>query len=143
MTNKKKPRRRGLEQQGFAFPEVPVNMSSFDEKTLRDAYSGDVITEGRVRKPLRAGGREFTVTGFGPGYADAVELIPREKFPDRVTTYEKKLKVKEGDAARNDPKGFYYGMAVRSGGREYVLGRRLERRTRKEVGNGKRKAPAH
>jgi hypothetical protein len=52
---------------------------------------------------------------------EAYRLTPVGLFTEPVTSYNAKVRIDGGDAARNDPKGFYHGMGVEHGGKRWVL----------------------
>lgn len=98
-----------------------------DEGDIRVSYSADVIAmEGRVRTPFRHGSHLWacvSIVGRSNAYLEleAYRLTPQVMFAAPVTSYNAKLRIDGGDAARNDPNGFYHGMTVKHGGIRYVL----------------------
>lgn len=96
------------------------------EGDIAAAYSADVIaTNGRIRKPFkfRYQGQEFPccTVGMSSNNADAYRLLTPEQFALPTTTYAEKTHHDGGETARNDPMGFYHGMAVKHGGKNFVL----------------------
>lgn len=94
-----------------------------DEGDIHGSYSADCIAEGQpVRKPFRFEGELWVTVGLsGSKQAEAYRLLPARLFPRTVTTYAAKVRPDHGEAARNDPHGFYDGMTVKHGGQTYVL----------------------
>jgi len=97
-----------------------------DRGDIAEATCCDTIAmEGRVRDPIRFGGHLVCITGgsYGPRGEEATgyKLLDPRQFPRTVTSYYEKIAIEGGDAARRDPFGFYDGMKVKHGGREYVL----------------------
>ena len=97
------------------------------EGDIHASYSADVIAmENRIRAPFRHGSHLWAcvaIAGRGDQGQEfeAYLLTPEAMFTAPVTSYGDKVRVEGGDAARNDPKGFYHGMAVKHGGTSYVL----------------------
>ncbi len=86
------------------------------------SYSGDVIAmDNRVRKPFRYRGGLWVTTGVGHDRFKVYQLIDERLFDGAVTTYGDKVTADGGDCARHDPRGFYHGMAVKQGGKQYIL----------------------
>lgn len=87
---------------------------------IAEAYSAD-----RIRKPfIWQGNLMVTVSGGGPGPVwEAYRLVPLKSFPGTPTTYAAKVcgQGDHGEAARNDPLGFYHGMTVKSGGQSFIM----------------------
>lgn len=93
-----------------------------DEGDIAASYSADVIAmHGRIRKPFVLRGCMFVCTGIGGHRTDAYRLVAERAFDGAPTTYSAKVRADGGEVARNDPKGFYHGVAVRHGGKTYVL----------------------
>jgi hypothetical protein len=94
-----------------------------DEGDIHSSYSADCIAQGQpVRKPFRFEGELWLTVGLsGSDQAKAYRLIPARLFPRTVTTYADKVLPDHGEAARNDPRGFYDGMRVTHGGQAYAL----------------------
>jgi hypothetical protein len=93
------------------------------------SYSGDCIATGQpVRKPFR---RECElwltvgISGFGDlthrATASAYRLLPVRLSKHTPLTYEAKTGPDQGEAARNDPLGFYDRVTVKHGGQAFVL----------------------
>jgi hypothetical protein len=97
------------------------------EGDIHASYSADLISmSGKIRKPFKHGAYLWACVGIiGRGDSgqelEAYRLTPAALFPEPVTSYNAKVAIHHGDAARNDPKGFYHGMAVKHGGLTYVL----------------------
>jgi hypothetical protein len=95
------------------------------EGDIMASYSGDTIAmESRVRKPFQYKGRLWVCVGTrgrgGVMEAEAYRLTLAAAFA-KATTYREKLSIDNGDCARNDPQGFYHGMAVQAGGQAMVM----------------------
>lgn len=92
------------------------------EGDIRASYSADLIgMEGRVRSPFRLQGGLWAGTGIGKGAFTAYRLLPLEAFEGEATTYAEKVHADGGEAARNDPSGFYHGMQIRWSKASFVL----------------------
>jgi hypothetical protein len=98
---------------------------------INRAYSADLIaTNDRVRKPFQYLGELWvctSITGWGltrsgcTVYA-AYRLTPERMFIGVPMTYHARTGTAEtAEAARNDPFGFYHGMAVKHGSEAFVL----------------------
>ena len=93
------------------------------------SYSADRISEEKpIRKPFQWEGSLWVCTGSaGRGcgvqdYAHAYRLLPEKRFDGEATTYRARTAgEKLCEAARNDPMGFYHGVAVRHKGQRFVL----------------------
>ena len=88
------------------------------------SYSGDRIGMGKpLRKPFSwKGGLWVCVGGSYRGneiVAKAYRLTHPQLFEGNPVTYAEKTA--DGDAARDDPNGFYHGMKVTCAGVDYVL----------------------
>tara|TARA_R110000744_G_scaffold355384_1_gene461909 strand:+ start:13474 stop:13773 length:300 start_codon:yes stop_codon:yes gene_type:complete len=59
-------------------------------------------------------------SGKGEGI-EAYRLVHPDAFPRQATTYAKRTREDGGEAARQDPNGFYDGMTVNRGKQELVL----------------------
>jgi hypothetical protein len=103
----------------------PVTNHEYGEGDISASYSADVIAQsGRVRKPFkhRWQGQDYLWVSVGhtpPGTVGAFRLVTPDVFALPTTTYTEK--VKDAEAARNDPMGFYHGMAVKHAGKTFVL----------------------
>jgi hypothetical protein len=94
------------------------------EGDIHASYSADLIAmTGKVRAPFRHGSHLWICVGIRgrEPELEAYRLTPESMFTDPVTSYSAKVSRDSGDAARNDPQGFYHGMAVEHGGMRYVL----------------------
>ena len=93
------------------------------EGDISASYSGDVIAlKGRVRKPFRFQSQLWVCVGLSGrdrSTAKAYRLIEAWWFEGTAVTYNEKTH--GGEAARNDPSGFYHGVRVSRGGESYVL----------------------
>lgn len=94
------------------------------------SYSADRISEGKpVRTPFEWSGNFWvTVSICGKGLTNSGEqefqayrIIPPAMFNGVATTYAKKAAVDRGEAARNDPLGFYEGMQIVCGGKAFIM----------------------
>lgn len=86
-----------------------------------------LITEGKIEKPIEINGKLYTPAGGmqrGEKYLqqDLVEVIPIKDYKGEITTYNEKGKVD----LEQTPDSFYEGIKVKSGGQEYVLGKRVD-----------------
>lgn len=94
------------------------------EGDIIGSYSGDRIGMGQpIRRPFLFRNRLWVCTGIttksGKVFAESYRLVDPQGFEGGPTTYPEKTR--DAEAARQDPMGFYHGMAVRSGGRPLVL----------------------
>jgi len=94
------------------------------EGDIAGSYSADRIAmQNAVRRPFRWNGAQHVSTGsFGPGERlvhEAYRLVAIEVFEGVATTYAEKTR--DAEAARKDPLGFYHGMTVRHGGKQWVM----------------------
>lgn len=104
----------------------PGTFCSRKERTVGEgdisaSYSADTIAlEGRVRNPFRWSGADWVSIGSEMGSRQQVyKLMDPSLYPRRVMTYQEK--VRDADAARKDPFGFYDGMRVKHRNQELVL----------------------
>jgi hypothetical protein len=89
---------------------------------IHSSYSGDCIAMGQpVRKPFRFECEMWVTVGMCGDEADAYRMIPERLYQGTATTYADKVYPDQGEAARNDPRGFYDGMKVKHSGQTYVL----------------------
>jgi hypothetical protein len=108
-------------------PGVWEDEREIGEGDIHASYSADVIArENRIRAPFRHGSHLWACVSIrGGGHCgpelEAYRLMPETMFAEPITTYNAKVRADGGDAARNDSKGFYHGMAVMHGGMRYVL----------------------
>ena len=117
----------------IAVPESRLASGTWDgerhtgEGDIHASYSADVIAmENRIRAPFRHGSHLWACVGIRGGgdsgmQFEAYRLLPESMFPGTLTSYNAKIRVDGGDSARNDPNGFYHGMAVKDGGIRYAL----------------------
>jgi hypothetical protein len=96
------------------------------EAIFTDRTAGTASLRGRpVRAPFKFRGELWLCVGMGGAggiqEAKAYRLVPRQMFRARPTTYHDKTAIEGGDAARNDPMGFYHGVSVKWGGETLIL----------------------
>ncbi len=97
------------------------------EGDIHASYSADLIGMDKpVRKPFKWKAELWlTVSMSGHGgveHAEAYRMVPAKFFAAIPTTYRAKTSgADDAENARNDPKGFYDGMAVKHGGDTFVL----------------------
>ncbi|MFI4893592.1 MAG: ArdC-like ssDNA-binding domain-containing protein [Phycisphaerales bacterium JB058] len=96
------------------------------EGDIRASYSADRIGLNQpVRKPFTFRGARWVCVGTGGATtswsAEAYRIVPSDHFDGEAITYHKKVRGDGGESARNDPLGFYHGIAVASAGRGCVL----------------------
>lgn len=96
----------------------------FGEGDIAAAYSADSIgMHCRIRKPFHFRGNLWTCVGYGGCAtslnATAYRLVDPAVFDDEIMTYSQR--VRNAEAARNDPRGFYHGMIVQHGSKTYVI----------------------
>ena len=114
------------------FAPLPPSIEGIDPVKAIASYSCDLIgMSNKVRKPVSCGGDLWVNTGGSGNRANRTyemyRLIPVAEFEGIPTTYHEKTAMWQdgdeypGDYARNDPKGFYHGMAVQNGSVAYVL----------------------
>jgi len=93
------------------------------EGDISASYSADMIgLHGRIRRPFEYQGTLWVCVGLCSHpieCAKAYRLTDADRFDGEPTTYAEK--VRDSETARNDPMGFYHGMAVTRGGRRFVL----------------------
>jgi hypothetical protein len=114
-------------------PTCAVNSTrlQYDSGDISESYSADRIASGRpVRKPFQHDGELWICTSItGPGLTvsgdtehEAYRLIPERMFSGTPTTYAARTGTFEmAETARNDPSGFYHGVAVKYGRDMFVL----------------------
>ena len=93
------------------------------EGDVQASYSGDVVPEGRVRRPFKLGTTFWVAVRMVDRRALAVaayRLVPSGEFVGESKPYAERTAA-EHDAARADPRGFYHGLAVKRGSREFAL----------------------
>lgn len=98
---------------------------------INRSYSADLIaTSGRVRKPFPHLGQFWVCTSISgssltrSGYSEheAYRLAPERAFVGVPTSYGARTGTAEAsEAARNDPYGFYNGIAVKHGSEAFVM----------------------
>jgi hypothetical protein len=86
------------------------------------SYSGDLIPQGRIRKPFRLQGIRYVTVSMGSGpqhYAEAYRLVESASFDSAPMTYNQR--VQGAEAGRNNPNGFYHGVTVNHRNAQCVL----------------------
>ncbi len=86
------------------------------------SYCADRIgMSNAIRKPFEWRGRLWVCTGtqHPSGHAEVYAIVEPHQFPRAATTYAEK--VRDAEAARKDPHGFYDGMTVKHGGKTFVV----------------------
>ena len=100
-----------------------------------DSYSADRIGKGQpIRKPFLFEGKPYCNTGGTRQEFEGYLVVERRQFHERMFRYDDPAGFKrtvyydprlkehfEGDQQRHAPKGYYHGMRVKRGGKEYVL----------------------
>lgn len=94
------------------------------EGDISASYSADTIgLESRVRKPFRWMNALWVCTGMsskdGRPVAQAYMLVLKNHFTGAPATYQQT--VTTNTIARKRPEGFYHGMLVTHGNKQYVL----------------------
>lgn len=102
-----------------------------DGGDINDSYSADRIASGQpLRKPFQHDGALWictSITGSGLTSSGSTEheayrLVPQRTFSGTPTTYGTRISTGDlAEAARNDPNGFYHGVAVKLGRETFVL----------------------
>jgi hypothetical protein len=102
-----------------------------DGGDIDDSYSADRIAADQpVRKPFQHDGALWictSITGSGLTVSGSTEheayrLVPGRVFTGMPTTYGTRTSTGEAaETARNDPNGFYHGVAVKLGRETFVL----------------------
>lgn len=102
-----------------------------DRGDINSSYSADLIadTGSRIRRPFEFSGDLWVcisiagrnITGSGEQEFGAFKVIPIAKFTGTPTTYNEKISVDGGEAARNDPNGFYDRIRVSWKGQDFVM----------------------
>jgi hypothetical protein len=92
---------------------------------ISNSYSGDLIDNGKIRRPFSYNGNLYVTTSsaHGPSLceAEAYQLLPEYLFDSEPITYANKIHHDGGETARHDPNGFYHGITITQQGRQYVL----------------------
>jgi hypothetical protein len=86
------------------------------------SYSGDLIPQGRIRRPFRLEGDLYATVSMGSGpqpYAEAYRLEPIASFVGVPMAYNQRFR--DAAAARSGPHGFYHGVIVKHRNARYVL----------------------
>jgi hypothetical protein len=100
------------------------------EGDIHASYSADRIsTDDSIRKPFRHDGSLWICTSIsgkclshgGQQEFTAFRVFPKLRFTGVPTTYGEKSSIEDGETARNDPNGFYHGMAVKHARETFVL----------------------
>lgn len=96
--------------------------AAYSADTIANTYESGKHGGSKIRTPFHFSGAIWTTTQVDShGGAEAYRLVCRELFEGEPTTYAKKVYVDGGETAREDPQGFYHGMTVKHGGREFVM----------------------
>ncbi len=103
----------------------------YDSGDISESYSADRIASGQpVRKPFQHDGALWICTSItgsalassGSTEHEAYRLVPGRMFTGTSATYGTRTGTSEtAEAARNDPNGFYHGVAVKHGREVFVL----------------------
>jgi hypothetical protein len=89
---------------------------------IAESYSADRIQHGEIRSAFEWSGSLWVATGFSRNEIEAYRLLPLATFTGTSVSYGDRVGTLDGEqAARRDPKGFYDGVKVRHGGKEFVL----------------------
>lgn len=97
---------------------------------INESYSADRIASGQpVQKPFQHDGASWictSITGSGLTSSgswehEAYRILPERMFIGSPTTYGTRTRTFETAKARNDPNGFYHGVAVKHGRAPFVL----------------------
>jgi hypothetical protein len=112
-------------RQTIVVPAYRLAWGKYDHDKERDigegdihaSYSADTIaTHNRVRRLFKWHGQLMVNVGMsgrgGVEQAEAYRLTPKEHFAGMPTTYQEKVNQDGGEAARNDPNGFYDRIIV-------------------------------
>jgi hypothetical protein len=86
------------------------------------SYSGDLIPQGRIRKPFFLQGLPYVTVSMGSGpqqYAEAYRLEESASFAGAPMTYDQRAQ--DAEAARSDSHGFYHGVTVKHRNAQCVL----------------------
>jgi hypothetical protein len=90
------------------------------EGDIHASYSADRIGMGKpVRKPFRFAGGLWVCVGCSGKGAEAYRLSRLSEFVGETFDYGER--VRDGQAGRSDPLGFYHGMRVCHAGQEFIL----------------------
>lgn len=104
-----------------------IQVNAKDFAVVEKSYSADKIAEknSSVKEPFEMNGGLYVCVGSNGSAksrrASIYRLTPAAAFDGGITDYYAKVKPDHGEKARSDPKGFYHGMHVRQGGRDWVL----------------------
>ena len=105
-----------------------IKLSDEQYKKLNATISADTISREKIRGTFRYAMRLYVATSGHGTYIEAAPLNDRRVFKGTITTYDARSRLTEkgdkfqGDAARRDPFGFYYGCLVKTPkGVEYVI----------------------
>ena len=81
------------------------------------SYSGDIIPEGKVKRPFKHVGVEYVNVGGTIKAVEAYRIIPASEFEGEARKYGDL----QADVLRLQPEGFYHGMLVTYKKKDYVL----------------------
>jgi hypothetical protein len=110
---------------------IKVDRLAFETGDVSESYSADRIAEGQpIREPFVWGGNLWvcvSISGKGLTISGKHEmkcyrLLPPEMFRGEPTTYgARSNREEDAEAAKNDPQGFYNGVAVSFKGKRYIM----------------------
>lgn len=105
---------------------IEVPLARLKDGDIDGSLSAHVISEGRVRKPFKFGGRSYVATSGAYYDAEkrelkAYELVSETLFKEPSVTFSEKVGPDLGATAREDPFGFYHGVRVAGQGKKWVL----------------------
>jgi len=92
------------------------------EGDIVSSYSADKIAfSNTVRNPFTWKGQQWIMTSSKGEGIEAYRLVHPDAYSRNATTYAKRTRQDGGEAARQDPNGFYDGMTVNRGKQELIL----------------------
>lgn len=110
---------------------VNATRLQYDGGDINQSYSADRIASGQpIRKPFQHDGALWVCTSItgsgltvsGSSEHEAYRLVPGRVFAGTPTTYGARTgDLAAAESARNDPNGFYHGVAVKYGRDAFVL----------------------
>jgi len=94
--------------------------------TIKQSYSGDLISAGKIRAPYLNAGMLWCATSSSIGKSgtqyEAYRLLGRDRFKGKPRTYAwLTANPREAEKARRSVEGFYHGVPVKYAGRVFVL----------------------
>ncbi len=116
-------------------PHRQVSIAPALSEQAWESYSGDTIAEyDTIRKPFLFEGKLYCNIGGTRQKFEGYRVVERSQFQERTFRdsdlagfrrtpyYDPRLKEQfAGDQRRHAPKGYYHGVRVKRGGKEYVL----------------------